>query len=322
MEKLLNKILNDAIAKETSDVHFIPEADNVMMKFRINGDMYSYEYLNIEQFEKLLSYVKFITHLDVSEKNKAQSGMLTYKKDEILYNIRASTLPHTIGQEACVMRIIPALFSQTLSIEKELLTLMHKGSGLILISGPTGSGKSTLMYQLLNYAALKLNKQIISIEDPVEQRIKGIIQINVNKKANITYQNALKAILRCDPDVIMIGEIRDAETAKNVINASLSGHLVLTTLHANTCLGAIHRLMEMGITKVELEQCIEIIINQRLINTNTTRTRIFEKLIKRDVRDYLNDKKVQHYHPLSEQLQVLYDEEMITQLEYERYVVE
>ncbi|ATD30214.1 competence protein ComGA [Macrococcus sp. IME1552] len=322
MEKLLHTILDDAIAKKTSDVHFIPEVKNVMMKFRIGGNMYAYNQLNTEDFEKLLSYVKFITHLDVSEKNKAQSGILTYQKDKILYNIRASTLPHTIGQEACVMRIIPALFSQNVSIEQELLTLMHKGSGLILISGPTGSGKSTLMYQMLNYAAQNLNKQIISIEDPVEQRIHGMIQINVNRKANITYQNTIKAILRCDPDIIMIGEIRDIETAKHVINASLSGHLVLSTLHANTCLGAIHRLLEMGITKVELEQCVEIIINQRLVNTTSARTRIFEQLIKGDVRDYLNDKKVQHYHPLSEQLQILYDKEKITQLEYERYALE
>ncbi|MCU7556836.1 competence type IV pilus ATPase ComGA [Macrococcus capreoli] len=322
MEKILYTILDDAIERSASDIHFMPGSDLVIIKMRIYGEMHPYDTIAVSQFEKLLSYLKFETHLDVSEKNKAQSGMLSYKKNSEIYNVRASTLPQSVGNEACVLRIIPAMFNQTATVEQSLLQLMHKGSGLILISGPTGSGKSTLLYQLLQYAVSKLNKQIIAIEDPVEQQIEGIVQINVNEKANITYQNSLKAILRCDPDIIMIGEIRDAETAKNVVNASLSGHLVLSTIHANTCLGALHRLLEMGVTQVELEQCAEIIINQRLVNTKLERKRVFETLTRKDVSHYLNQQSLQLYEPITSQLSTLKAEGLITQMEFERYALE
>lgn len=136
-----------------------------------------------------------------------------------------------------------------------------------MFSGPTGSGKSTLMYQMVSYANKALNLNVISIEDPVEMQIPGIVQINVNDKAGINYVNSFKAILRCDPDVILIGEIRDKDVAKCVIQASLSGHLVLTTLHATDCKGAILRLLEMGISVQELIQATNLIINQRLVTT-------------------------------------------------------
>lgn len=320
MEKILNKILNDAIEKKTSDIHFIPNEEIVIIKFRIKGDINFYDKLELSQFEKLLSYLKFVTHLDVSEKNKAQSGIMTYEYNALQYNIRASSLPQSVGIEACVLRIIPAIFQSEQTIDLNLLRLMHKGSGLILISGPTGSGKSTLMYQLLNYAVGK-NKQIISIEDPVEQKIEGIVQINVNNKANITYQNSLKAILRCDPDIIMIGEIRDSETAQNVINASLSGHLVLSTIHSNTSVGAIHRLIEMGITKIELEQCVEIILNQRLVNIRDDRRLVYESLNKNEIKLYFNN-QLTKYKTISEQLEEMFHNNKISLMEYEKYVIQ
>ncbi|WP_414042932.1 competence type IV pilus ATPase ComGA [Macrococcus sp. EM39E] len=322
MEKTLHILLDDAIECNASDIHFIPGNECVLIKMRIHGDMHDYDTMKVDVFEKLLSYLKFVTHLDVSEKNKAQSGILSYKSETMSYNVRTSTLPQSVGHEACVLRMIPSVFKQTIQIEQDLLSLMHKGSGLILISGPTGSGKSTLMYQMLQYAVQHLNKQIISIEDPVEQRIEGMVQINVNMKANITYQNSLKAILRCDPDIIMIGEIRDPDTAKNVVNASLSGHLVLTTIHANTCIGALHRLLEMGVTKVELEQSIEIILNQRLINTSIARKRVYEQMNKKETRLYLNDEDINSYVPISQQLSSMLENNLITQMEYERYAVE
>ncbi|MCE4956110.1 competence type IV pilus ATPase ComGA [Macrococcoides caseolyticum] len=321
MEKILNAIVDEAISKKATDIHFIPGSESVLIKFRINSDMFVYRALEAHIFEKLLSYLKFIAHLDVSEKNKAQSGMLDYQKDKASYSIRASTLPQSIGVEACVLRIIPTLFQDDGHVEANLLKLMHKGSGLILISGPTGSGKSTLMYQMLHYAN-RLNKQIITIEDPVEQHLVGVVQINVNHKASITYQNALKAILRCDPDIIMIGEIRDSDTAKNVINASLSGHLVLTTIHANSCIGAIHRLQEMGVTNVEMEQCVEMIINQRLINTKEARLRIYESLNRQDVHAYLSGQQLSSYLPIGKQLEQLIKNHSISQMEYERYALE
>ena len=156
---------------------------------------------------------------------------------------------------------------------------MKKKQGLLLFSGPTGSGKSTLMYQMVLYAHQKLNLNVISVEDPVEQILNGITQISVNEKAGINYESSFKAILRCDPDVILIGEIRDSTVAKYVIQASLSGHLVLSTMHANDCKGALLRLLEMGISVQELCQAINLISNQRLITTTTNYCQLVSELM-------------------------------------------
>lgn len=219
-------------------------------------------------YQKLLVYMKFQAGLDVSTQQVAQSGRYSYLFNKI-YFLRISTLPLSLGQESCVIRIVPQFFQPQKSTYKfnDFKHLMNKKQGLLLFSGPTGSGKSTLMYQMVSYANKALNLNVISIEDPVEMQIPGIVQINVNDKAGINYVNSFKAILRCDPDVILIGEIRDKDVAKCVIQASLSGHLVLTTLHATDCKGAILRLLEMGISVQELIQATNLIINQRLVTT-------------------------------------------------------
>lgn len=164
---------------------------------------------------------------------------------------------------------------------------MNKKQGLILFTGPTGSGKSTLMYQMVLYAHEELNLNVISIENPVEQLIKGITQVSINKKAGIDYVNSFKAILRCDPDVILIGEIRDAEVAKCVIQASLSGHLVLSTMHSSNCKGAILRLLEMGVSVQEISQAINLISNQRLITNNKNQRQL--------VCEIINNNQIQYF---------------------------
>ncbi|HEI7113496.1 TPA: type II/IV secretion system protein [Staphylococcus aureus] len=245
MKILFQEIINKAIEMKASDVHFIPVKNEVSIKFRINDNLEQYEQIGNSIYQKLLVYMKFQAGLDVS------------------------TLPLSLGQESCVIRIVPQFFQQQKSTYKfnDFKHLMNKKQGLLLFSGPTGSGKSTLMYQMVSYANKALNLNVISIEDPVEMQIPGIVQINVNDKAGINYVNSFKAILRCDPDVILIGEIRDKDVAKCVIQASLSGHLVLTTLHATDCKGAILRLLEMGISVQELIQATNLIINQRLVTT-------------------------------------------------------
>lgn len=226
-------------------------------------------------YEKLLIYMKFKANLDVSTHQIAQSGRYTYHAKSIFY-LRISTLPLSLGVESCVIRLIPQYFTSKREYKdfNDFKSLMNKKQGLILLTGPTGSGKSTLMYQLVLYAFQELNLNVITIENPVEQLLKGITQVSVNHKAGIDYVSSFKAILRCDPDVILIGEIRDAEVAKCVIQASLSGHLVLTTMHSSNCKGAILRLLEMGISVQEISQAINVISNQRLVTTTSNQRKL------------------------------------------------
>ncbi|BBD89917.1 competence type IV pilus ATPase ComGA [Staphylococcus caprae] len=268
MKMLFQEIVNHAINNNVSDIHFIPSEHHTLIKLRINDQLINYDTLAHPIYSKLLIYMKFKSGLDVSSQQVAQSGRYIYKLKNIYY-LRISTLPLSLGNESCVIRIVPQYFQQKRESYEfnDFKHLMNKKQGLLLFSGPTGSGKSTLMYQMVMHAHKNLNLNVISIEDPVEQLLDGITQISVNEKAGINYANSFKAILRCDPDVILIGEIRDAYVAKCVIQASLSGHLVLTTLHANDCKGALLRLLEMGATVQELCQSISLISNQRLITT-------------------------------------------------------
>ncbi|HCN60465.1 MULTISPECIES: competence type IV pilus ATPase ComGA [Mammaliicoccus] len=294
MEKLFKSIINDAVKLEASDIHFIPViADKVIIQMRINGDNNHYDLsMDSKLYSRLLIYMKFISHLDVSERNKAQSGQYLYEH-EISYYLRISTIPISLGIESCAIRITPQYFSERGFSKddldfKKIRNEIYNAEGLFLFTGPTGSGKSTLMYELMHDLKKVKNKHIITIEDPVEQTLDGIVQVSVNEKANISYNQSFKAILRCDPDVIMIGEIRDKETAKQVIQASLSGHLVLSTMHAKNNIGAIHRLIELGITTEQIKQGISCIANQRLVKQNdSSRSRVMTYLFNDDIVKYM-----------------------------------
>lgn len=294
MEKLFKSIINDAVKLEASDIHFIPViADKVIIQMRINGDNNHYDLsMDSKLYSRLLIYMKFISHLDVSERNKAQSGQYLYEH-EISYYLRISTIPISLGIESYAIRITPQYFSERGFSKddldfKKIRNEIYNAEGLFLFTGPTGSGKSTLMYELMHDLKKVKNKHIITIEDPVEQTLDGIVQVSVNEKANISYNQSFKAILRCDPDVIMIGEIRDKETAKQVIQASLSGHLVLSTMHAKNNIGAIHRLIELGITTEQIKQGISCIANQRLVKQNdSSRSRVMTYLFNDDIVKYM-----------------------------------
>lgn len=269
MQLLLDNVLQYALSQNASDIHFIPSHSQVEVKLRVKDALILYDTLNIDTYRKLITLLKYQAGLDVSSRHKAQSGRYIYEHQS-LYFLRVSTLPLNLGIESCVIRITPQYFqSSSNETTNDIKKIMEKKQGLILFSGPTGAGKSTLMYQMVLYAKEHLNLNIITIEDPVEQILNGITQISVNEKANITYGTSLKAILRCDPDVILIGEIRDAKIAKDVIQASLSGHLVLSTIHATDCSGVLLRLLEMGITKQDLTQAVNLVINQRLVTTKS-----------------------------------------------------
>lgn len=285
MKLLFKNVINKAIDREATDVHFIPSEQEVYIKFRIQDNLILQDTIQLELYKKLLTYMKYQAGLDVSNHNTAQSGRYIYKMKQLFY-LRISTLPLSLGNESCVIRIIPQYFQKQShgSSIKSLYSLMNKKQGLILFSGPTGSGKSTLMYHMVMYAKEQLDLNIITVEDPVEQLIKGVTQVSINEKAGINYETSFKAILRCDPDVILIGEIRDASIAKYVIQASLSGNLVLSTIHANDCKGALLRLREMNISVQEICQSIKSIINQRLVTTlQHNRQLIYEQLNQQDI---------------------------------------
>ncbi|PTJ72298.1 competence type IV pilus ATPase ComGA [Staphylococcus hyicus] len=305
MQLLIDHVVQYAITHEASDIHFIPNSSQVDVKLRIKDYLKPFDTLNLETYQKMLTLLKFKAGLDVSSRHKAQSGRYIYEY-ETLYYLRVSTLPLNLGNESCVIRITPQLFHTDINqTAYDIQKTMEKKQGLILFSGPTGAGKSTLMYQMVVYAKEKLNLNIITIEDPVEQLLNGVTQISVNEKADITYGNSLKAILRCDPDVILIGEIRDGLIAKDVIQASLSGHLVLSTIHANDCKGVLLRLIEMGITKQDLLQALNLIVNQRLITTNDNSRKLVYELMSQDDKRYFLDHNFvlpKHFESLNDKL--------------------
>jgi Type II secretory pathway, ATPase PulE/Tfp pilus assembly pathway, ATPase PilB len=211
--------------------------------------------------------------------------------------LRVSTLPLSELNEGCVVRIfINELEDVEYSIFDEdnqyINKLSKKAYGLILFSGPTGSGKSTSMYKLARELANN-NKQVITVEDPVEKNIPGLIQMQVNEKAGINYDNALKSILRCDPDAMVIGEIRDFKTASQVITSSFSGHLVLSTIHAENSIGVINRLNDLNLSLEDIKQTIICIISQRLVNlANGERGLVTEILRKEHIHEYIDNNKM------------------------------
>ncbi|BGE82332.1 competence type IV pilus ATPase ComGA [Staphylococcus petrasii] len=324
MKLLFKEIVNKAISKNASDIHFIPAEDEVYIKFRVNDNLELYETFKISIYQKLLVYMKFQAGLDVSTQQIAQSGRYTYQAKG-LYYLRISTLPLSLGTESCVIRIIPQYFQSKKEYKdfKDFKHLMNKKQGLILFTGPTGSGKSTLMYQMVLYAYEKLNLNVITIENPVEQLLKGITQVSINKKAGIDYISSFKAILRCDPDVILIGEIRDAEVAKCVIQASLSGHLVLSTMHSSNCKGAILRLLEMGISIQEISQAINLISNQRLITTLSNQRQLVCELINNNQIQYFfehNNTLPKNFNNLKDKLLLMSKEGTICEETADKYL--
>lgn len=323
MKRLLDTILTDAISKNVSDIHFIPIEKEVLIKFRIHDELINYDNIEILTYSKLLTFMKFQAGLDVSNYHQAQSGQTTFKHQK-LFNLRISTLPLSLGIESCVIRLSPQYFYQDGNCDgpKHFYHLMNKKQGLILFTGPTGSGKSTMMYEMVSFALENLHLNIITVEDPVEKRISGITQISVNEKPGIDYENSFKAILRCDPDIILIGEIRDAHIAKCVIQAALSGHLVLSTLHSNDCEGALLRLLEMGISPQEAQQSIALISNQRLVtNQHGSRELAYETMYQSDIQYFFKHDHTmpKHFMKLSKVLTQMSEEGVICEEVLKRY---
>ncbi len=269
--KLVNLILSDAIEKEASDVHIEPRQHDVVVRFRIDGVLQKILEIPKNSHAALVSRIKIISGLDISEKRKPQDGKAKIYVDEVDFDLRISVLPTAYGEKV-VIRILDKrkakVSFEDLGVTEHNLTLLKQAfarkEGLVLVTGPTGSGKTTTLYAALNQIKSTANN-ILTIEDPIEYQLEGINQVQVNEKAGITFATALRSFLRQDPDVILVGEIRDRETAEIAIQASLTGHLVLSTLHTNSAIATITRLVDMGIDPFKIADSLQAIVAQRLV---------------------------------------------------------
>jgi general secretion pathway protein E/type IV pilus assembly protein PilB len=271
--RFVNQVLKDAIELRASDIHLEPFEDEFRIRYRIDGELQEVSVpAQLKRFQPaIVSRVKILSHLNIAEKRLPQDGRIKIRLGDAEVDIRVSVIPMLHG-EAVVMRLLRQnstlrglgqIGMNTREYEhfKHVLGLPH---GIILVTGPTGSGKTSTLYTALNEINDAVRK-IITVEDPVEYQLKGVNQIQVNEKSGLTFARGLRSILRHDPDVILIGEIRDAETAQIAVQASLTGHLVFSTLHTNDAPGALTRLVDMGVEPYLVASSLEAVLAQRLV---------------------------------------------------------
>lgn len=269
--RLANMIIGQAVQAKASDVHIEPLEKGLRVRFRIDGVLHEIMHPPRHLHASLVSRIKVMANMDIAERRIPQDGRATVKVEDRIVDIRVATLPTPNGEKV-TLRILDRQ-SKLMTLQdlgfpedqagkfQEMINLPY---GMILVTGPTGSGKSTTLYAILN-ALNQADKHIITIEDPVERRLDGVNQIQVNVQAGVTFATGLRAILRNDPDIVMVGEIRDHETARIAVESSLTGHLVLSTLHTNDAAGAITRLNDMGVEPYLTASSLACVVAQRLV---------------------------------------------------------
>ncbi|NTV38333.1 MAG: Flp pilus assembly complex ATPase component TadA [Demequinaceae bacterium] len=268
--RFVNLLITQAILDRASDIHIEPGEKDMAIRYRIDGVLHEMQKAPKASASGVVSRLKIMSDIDIAERRKPQDGRLSVNHQGRKIDLRVATLP-TVWGEKVVMRILD---NTTATLDLEDLGLRQanqdkyrksftKPYGMILVTGPTGSGKSTTLYATLNQIA-RPEVNVITVEDPVEYRIPGINQVQVNPKAGLTFASALRSILRCDPDIVLVGEIRDQETAQIAIEAALTGHLVLSTLHTNDAPSAITRLIEMDVEPFLVGSAVDCIVAQRL----------------------------------------------------------
>lgn len=269
--KFVNDLLVEAIGRRATDIHIEQFAEDVEVRYRIDGVLHTVRKLPKYAAPPIVSRIKIMSRLNIAEKRLPQDGKFSFSYGSQDYDVRVSTLPSVHG-ESVVMRILTrgelSLNLENLGFSerdiRKIRGFLKKPYGMVLVTGPTGSGKTTTLY-----AGIKEinsgDKKIVTVEDPVEYNLKGLVQVQVNPKIGLTFASALRSILRQDPDIIMIGEIRDAETAEIGVQASLTGHLVLATLHTNDSAGSFPRLMDMGIEEFLIASSVIGVVSQRLV---------------------------------------------------------
>ncbi|MGH7831313.1 MAG: GspE/PulE family protein, partial [Candidatus Binatia bacterium] len=269
--RLVNLLIMEAVTEKASDIHIEPLEDALRTRFRIDGVLQEVDGPPPSLHAPVISRIKVLSKLDIAEKRKPQDGRFQLKMEGKEIDLRVSTIPTEFGEKV-VMRLLDSS-NMSLSFKKlgfdpqmnadveKLIRLPH---GFMLVTGPTGSGKTTTLYAAMSVIN-DVSRNVITIEDPVEYRLRGISQVQVNPRAEVTFASALRSFLRQDPDVIMVGEIRDRETAEIAIQAALTGHMVFSTLHTNDAAGALTRLIEMGIEPFLVASAVAGVLAQRLV---------------------------------------------------------
>jgi type IV pilus assembly protein PilB len=268
--QLVHRVISEAVERGSSDIHFEPQEEEMRVRYRIDGVLQEAAIVPASVIPAVTSRIKILSDLDIAERRIPQDGRVSTQVDGKMIDLRVATLPAQYGENV-VMRILD---SSKAMISMEQLGMLpqamerftkafSQSHGAVLVTGPTGSGKSTSLYAALNQLNT-VDKNIITIEDPVEYQLEGLTQVQTNKKAGLTFAAGLRSMMRADPDIIMVGEIRDRETAQIAIESALTGHLVLSTLHTNDAPGAITRLIEMGIEPFLVGSAVDCVVAQRL----------------------------------------------------------
>lgn len=312
-KKIFINILENAVKENASDIHIEPFSDYLIIRFRVDGDLYEAFRYTSDLHSPLTTVIKLNSKIDITEKRLPQDGRADINVFDRLIDIRTSTIPTTYG-EKIVLRILNRdnffKTKEEIGFSKEAISvidnIVSNKSGMLLIVGETGSGKTTTLYSILNDLN-HINKNITTLENPIEYKMNGINQIQINEKIGLTFEKGLRAILRQDPNLIMLGEIRDSETAQIAIRASITGHLVLSTLHTNDAISTITRLKDMGIDLYLISASLIGVISQRLVKKTCVycqgegcekckesgylgRTIVYEILqIDDEIRTYIND---------------------------------
>jgi len=291
--KLVTFIIDEAVKTRASDIHIEPLPNKTRIRYRIDGVCQEVHSITRRIHDALISRIKILSNIDITEKRKPQDGRISSEVGETPIDIRVSTIPTTCG-ESIVMRILE---KSTVLIQLKNMgfsehdynnfkSILKKPNGIFLVTGPTGSGKSTTLYASLNEVD-RSEKKIITVEDPIEYNLSGINQCQVNERIGLTFPSILRAVLRQDPNIIVIGEIRDVETAEIAVTSALTGHLVMSTLHTNDAPSAITRLVDMGIKPFLISSSIQAILAQRLVRVICPKCKVPYK-VEKDVLESLN----------------------------------
>lgn len=308
--KIVDLLITYAYRDKASDIHIEPEEKNLLVRFRIDGILHDVLSLDKKLHERILTRIKILSRLRTDEHLSAQDGKMRLVIDNDNLDLRVSIIPISEGEKA-VLRLLSSHYRQfsfhDLGMKeqdlKKVNSAINRSYGLILSTGPTGSGKTTTIYSILKILNTR-EKNITTIEDPIEYRIKGVNQIQVNTKTNLTFANGLRSILRQDPNVIFVGEIRDSDTAGIAVNAALTGHLVVSTLHTNDAATALPRLIDMKVEPFLVASTVNIIVAQRLVREICESCKTQLVLKRSDMKKNVPEEIIAKYFPPAEDLVV------------------
>ncbi len=274
--RLVTTIMSDAVKEEASDIHIEPTENNVQVRYRVDGELIEALSFPKNIQNSIISRIKIISNLDITNTRLPQDGRTTLKLKSRNVDLRISTLPSAFGELIVIRLLDPKASLLSLSelgippyVLSSLTEIFTQPQGMLMVTGPTGSGKTTSLYSILQQIKT-VSKNIITLEDPIEYNLPGINQVSINEKVGLTFARALRSVLRQDPDVVMLGEIRDLETAEIGVRAALTGHFVLSTLHTNDTVSTVNRLIDIGLKPFLINAAVSGIISQRLIRKNCT----------------------------------------------------